>query len=416
MSDKRSIYGKGWAVTFVGLGINLVLGVLYAWSVMGKALVGEWKWTKAQASLPFMASSVVFAVMMIFAGRLQDRIGPRIVATLGGLLLGAGLLASSLAKTPEAMMLTFGFLGGMGIGLGYSATTPSAIKWFPPHMKGLITGIVVAGVGIAAVYISPLTRWLLGPSNNISYTFVVLGAGTIVIVTVLSRFLMNPPPGFQPGGRPPAPAPGAKPASLRGTRDSDWHEMLRTPQFYRLWLMFVFTASAGLMVIGNLAVIAKMQAGWEWGFLAVSVLAVFNTIGRLAGGHLSDRIGRTRAMVVFFALQAVNMLLFAHYKTPNLLLFGAAFTGFAYGSLFALMPAATAEYYGVKNLGVNYGLVFSSFGVAAFVGATVAGLIADKFKSFDHAYQLNMALLVLGILIALTTKPPKREESGAQPQ
>jgi OFA family oxalate/formate antiporter-like MFS transporter len=395
----------------VGLAINLVLGVLYAWSVMGKALVAEWNWTKAQASLPFTASSVVFAVMMIFAGRLQDRIGPRVAATLGGLMLGAGLAASALARTPAAMMLTFGLIGGSGIALGYSATTPSAVKWFPPRMKGMVTGIAVSGVGIAAVYISPLTRWLLGPANDIARAFVVLGVGTVVLVTVLAQFLVNPPPGYSPAGA--AATNGDAASGQHPAPDLDWHEMLRTPQFYRLWLMFVFTASAGLMVIGNLTVIAKMQAGWEWGFLAVSVLAVLNTVGRLAGGYLSDRIGRTRAMVLFFALQALNMLLFTHYRTPNLLLVGAAVTGFSYGALFALMPAATAEYYGIRNLGVNYGFVFSAFGVAAFVGATVAGWIADRYKSYDHAYQLNFVLLIAGIAVALTTRSPKRSKPEA---
>jgi OFA family oxalate/formate antiporter-like MFS transporter len=188
---------RGWTVVIAAISINLILGVLYAWSVMGKALVLQWHWKAAQASLPFTISAASFALMMIFAGRWQDKIGPRYVAMLGGIILGLGLIASSFAKTPEMMLITFGLIGGIGIGLGYSATTPPSIKWFPPAKKGLITGLVVSGVGLAAVYIAPLTQYLL-KATSISSTFMILGVGTIVLVSLLSQLLANPPPGYTP--------------------------------------------------------------------------------------------------------------------------------------------------------------------------------------------------------------------------
>ncbi len=167
---------NGWTVVIAGLAINLILGVLYAWGVIAKALGSDWHWTKTQATLPFTVATVCFAGMMVFAGRCQDKFGPRLVATTGGIMLGLGLVASALVHSPIAMALTFGVGAGLGIGLGYSATTPPAIKWFPPARKGVITGIVVSGVGLAAVYISPLTQYLLG-RTTISMTFVWLGVG-----------------------------------------------------------------------------------------------------------------------------------------------------------------------------------------------------------------------------------------------
>ena len=158
MNEKTSTANKGWTVVIAGLSINLILGVLYAWGVIAKALVSDWHWTKTDATLPFTVATVCFAVMMVFAGRCQDKFGPRLVATAGGIMLGLGLVASGLVHSPTAMALTFGVGAGLGIGLGYSATTPPAIKWFPPARKGVITGIVVSGVGLAAVYISPLTQ------------------------------------------------------------------------------------------------------------------------------------------------------------------------------------------------------------------------------------------------------------------
>src|SRR5512133_2848859 len=174
---------SAWAVTLAALGINLVLGVLYAWGVIAKALVGNWHWTKTEASLPFTSATASFAITMIFAGRLQDQIGPRLVTLFGGFVLGGALIASGFVNSPVAMAMTFGVIGGIGIGLGYSATTPPSIKWFPPERKGLITGIVVSGVGIAAVYIGPLTEYLLA-HNTIPRTFIYLGVGGIAIITI----------------------------------------------------------------------------------------------------------------------------------------------------------------------------------------------------------------------------------------
>ena len=404
---------RGWIVTFAGLGINLVLGALYAWSVMGKALVVQWKWTKADAGLPFAICTASFAVMMIFAGRAQDKLGPRRVAQCGGLLFGAGLAASAFAHTPLTMALTFGLLGGLGIGLGYSATTPAAIKWFPPARKGLITGLVVAGVGSAAIYVSPLTQWLLGhwgPENNIQNTFLCLGAGAFVLIVLFSLILSNPPAGYQV----PVTAPAAGPArpAVAG-RDRDWPEMLRTPQFYLLWLIYVLAAAAGLMLISNVAIIAKEQAAWDVASVGVMVLAAFNTLGRVVAGFVSDRIGRTRTMLIAFVLQAVNMALFIRYDSPALIVFGAAFTGLCYGTIFTLMPAATADFYGVRNLGVNYGFVFTGFGVAGVLGSRYGGMIRDFFGSYAMAYKIAAAMLVVAAVLAFCTKAPKAAEQEA---
>ena len=396
---------RGWIVTFAGLGINLVLGALYAWGVIGKALVMEWKWTKADAGLPFAICTASFAVMMIFAGRMQDKMGPRRVAQLGGLLFGAGLAASGFAAAPLTMALTFGVLGGIGIGLGYSATTPPAMKWFPPARKGLITGLVVAGVGSAAIYISPLTQWLLG-RTSIQNTFLTLGAGAFVLILLFSLLLENPPSGYTPAGSAPAAGSAARPAAA-AHRDRDWPEMLRTPQFYLLWLIYVLSATAGLMLIANAPLIAKEQAVWEAGFVGVMVLAAFNTIGRILAGSVSDRFGRIRTMVLAFVLQAVNMALFVTYTTPALMMFGTAFTGLCYGTIFTLMPAATADFYGVRNLGVNYGFVFTGFGVAGVLGSRYGSMIRDLFGSFSKAYLICAAMLVVAAVLAFCTKAPK---------
>ena len=395
---------RGWTVVLAALGVNLIIGALYAWSVIGKALVGQWHWTKTQAMLPFATSTASFAVTMIFAGRWQDKIGPRYVAMLGGIIFGLGLVLSSFAHSWPVMVLTFGVVGGMGIGLGYSATTPPSIKWFPPAKKGLITGIVVSGVGLAAVYMSPLTNYLL-KITSIQQTFLILGLGAIVLVALLAQLLANPPTGFKPQA---AASPSAPKASAPPHRDLDWHEMLRTRQFYQLWLMFILSASAGLLVIGNITLVAQDQAPqWDKAFMLVMVVAIFNTCGRFVSGYVSDRIGRTNTMVLAFVLQAINMFLFIKYRTPALLVFGSAFTGLCYGTIFTLFPAAIADFYGVRNLGVNYGTLFTAFGVAGVTGSVLGGRVRDLFGSYSYAFVSCGIMLLAGSVLTFLLKAPQ---------
>jgi OFA family oxalate/formate antiporter-like MFS transporter len=409
--ENTAIKNKGWTVVVAALSINLILGVLYAWGVMAKALVVQWHWSKADAALPFTVSTAAFAITMIFAGRLQDKMGPRLIAASGGIVLGLGLLASSFAHSPGVMLVTFGLVGGIGIGLGYSATTPPAIKWFPPSKKGLITGIVVSGVGLAAVYISPLAQFLL-KATGIQQTFLYLGLGAIVIVAVLAQLLRNPPPGYQPPVAAPATSPAAK-AAATPRANLDWGAMLRTSQFYRLWLMFILAASAGLMIIAHVAIIAKEQAHWEWGFVPVVLLAIFNSCGRVLSGIVSDRIGRTQTMMLAFVLQACNMFAFSHYTSSALLVFGSAFTGLCYGTIFTLMPAATADFYGVKNLGVNYGFLFTGFGVAGVFGPLLGGKIRDLTGTYSSSYTISALMLLVGTALAYTTRAPALEPVAA---
>ncbi len=422
----QSTKNLGWIVTFAALGINLVLGVLYAWGVVAKVLADPqtgWGWKKATAAIPFTVSTIAFAITMIFAGRAQDKIGPRLVAILGGLMLGAGLILASFIQkdtivpflgltldAPMLMVLTFGVVGGMGIGLGYSATTPPSVKWFPASKKGLIAGLVVAGVGLAAVWISPLTTSLL-KNYGVSKTFLFLGLGTIVIVSIFAQFLKNPPAGYKPAASPSA--AGKKPA-ITARRDIGWTQMLATRQFWLLWLMFILAASAGLMVIAHAAIIAKEQAGMVWGFMPIVLLAIFNTVGRIVGGYVSDRIGRTQTMVLAFILQAINMFLFAHYKTPEMLLFGASFTGLCYGTIYTLMPMAVADFYGLKNLGMNYGILFTAFGFAGVVGPIIGGIIRDKSGTYNTSYLISAILLIIAAALAFITRAPKPDDSATE--
>jgi len=395
---------KGWVVTFAGTGINLALGVLYAWSVVAKALTKDWGWTASAASKPYAVACGVFAIMMVFAGRAQDKFGPRIVAALGGALTGIGLIISSFASKSDMtlMIIGFGILAGTGIGLGYASATPPAVKWFPPAKKGLITGIVVSGFGLASVYIAPLTNNLL-KTLQINKTFLVLGIAFFFVSVILAQLLKNPPAGYVPAGM-----PASTGAASSKKHDYEWHEMMKTSQFYLLWIMFAFASFAGLMIIGHMAKIASKQLpSVNLGFILVAILAIGNAGGRIIAGMLSDKLGRTRTMLLVFLSQAVVMTLLSKADTSLLLIIGALAVGFNYGANLSLFPSTTADYFGTKNLGVNYGLVFTAWGVGGVFGSMVAGQIVDVTGSYNLAYTVAAVLCVAAGAITFITKAPK---------
>jgi len=395
----KTTNNRGWIITFAALGINLIMGTLYSWGVIKKALVSDWHWTNTDAALPFTVSAAVFAFTMIFAGRAQDKFGPRMVTIFGGIMLGGGLILSGFAKDLTTMVLTFGVIGAIGIGLGYSAATPCAMKWFDSSKKGLITGIVVSGVGLSPAYMTPITSYLLG-QYGISNTFIILGVFAIAVVTILSFFLSNPTEKII--------SKAAETKTAPKGNDYTWQEALQTPQFYLLWVMYLLSATAGLMLIAHLPSIAAVQADWKTAaMLLVPVLAIFNALGRVGAGFLSDKLGRSRAMMVIFLVQAINMFLFTFYTTIPVLMIGSAVAGIAYGAVFSLFPTTTAEFFGMKNLGVNYGMIFTGWGIAGVVGPILGGMVADKTGSYSYGYIVAGIFLVIATAMVSLLKAPK---------
>ena len=397
---------RGWMVTFAGTGINLALGVLYTWSVISKQITKAWGWNETQAALPYSVAIAVFAFMMVPAGRLQDKMGPRLVATLGGIFCGVGLIIASLGQSVVGMVIGFGILAGTGIGFGYASATPPAVKWFPPEKTGLIAGLVVAGFGLASVYIAPVANYLL-TRFGIERTFLIVGIAFLVVLLLLSQLLKNPPAGYRPGSNQSGSKGkgAAKPPAV--PVDYEIGEMLRTPQFYLLWIMFCFGAGAGLMIIGKLAKIVDLQAGIRAGFIFVAMLAIGNAAGRITAGVLSDRIGRTWTMFGVFIFQAVLMFLLRGLDTYGTLFLASVLIGFNYGANLSVFPSATKDYFGLKNFGVNYGFVFTAWGAGGILGPLLSGYIYDTYKNFQTAYLIAAICLLIAAGLTFVTRPPQ---------
>jgi MFS family permease len=393
---------KGWSVVLAGTGINLALGILYTWSIFKGAISesvkqgGAFQWDLAAINDPYAVCCLVFAFSMILAGKCQDRFGPKVTAMIGGLLVGAGFILASLTTNYWIWVLGFGVMAGMGIGFGYSSATPPALKWFPPAKTGMIAGIVVSGFGLASVYAAPLATYLLG-NGGLQYAMMFFGIAFAITVSLLSMLLVNPPANYVFS----KPASTKKATAPSKTQDLTPVEMLKTKSFYVLWLIYFIGAGAGLMVIGSVAGMAKQSMG-ELAFLAVVILAVGNAAGRIVAGSLSDRIGRTLTLALMLGFQAVLMFMAipvvgAAEPSAVLIVLIATGIGFNYGTNLALFPALSKDYWGLKNFGVNYGLLFTAWGMGGFV----LGRASEMMKVATGSYTMSFG--VAGTMLAVAT-------------
>jgi nitrate/nitrite transporter NarK len=391
---------RGWIVTLAGTSINLALGVLYAWSVIKAGIPDSWNWSNADKALPYAVACLVFSLAMIPAGRLQDLVGPRWVATIGGVLVGAGFIVSALSGSSLfGFVAGFGILAGAGIGFGYASATPPAVKWFPPEKTGLVAGTVVAGFGLASVYIAPLSAALL-QRYGISQTLLIFGVAFLIVVTALSQLLADPPKAQ------------ASSMQRQGQDHSLWY-MLRSRRFYILWITYFIGAGAGLTFISFAQDLGKRSLG-ELAFLAVSVLAVGNAGGRVAAGTISDRIGRERTILAFFLMQALAIYLLYLVKdgtNPVLILFLIFLIGANYGSNLSLFPSITKDYFGLASFGLNYGIMFTAWGVSGLFLPWLNGKIRDATGSSDLTFFLIVTLLLFGAALTFKTMPQGKRES-----
>ncbi|MCW4029132.1 MAG: OFA family MFS transporter [Candidatus Bathyarchaeota archaeon] len=406
-----------WIIVVGGILIQLALGAIYAWSAFTGPLQGsaaapsEFAFSKTETQLIFSVGLLVFAIFTIIGGRLQGKLGPMKVALMGGTLLGLGyILASFVGASFIGKLIFLGVVAGAGIGLAYVVPIATAVKWFPDK-KGLVSGLAVAGFGFGAFI------WILianPPSvlgftglisqqagayaytvSNVDFAFLVYGIMFLVLVIAGSLTMKNPPAGWKPKGWNPPQVTGK--TGILGCKPK---EMLKSSSFYLLWIMFLVGALAGLMVIGNVQNFAKsptdgfiangfnIQEATDIAVIGAAVcLPIFNGAGRIAWGQISDRIGRGKALMAMFAFQTVMMSVF-FFTTSNPILFYvvAALIGFNFGGNFALFPVSCADSFGAENLAVNYGFLFTAYGIGGIVGPILAGMVQDAGLSFLYAF------------------------------
>jgi len=413
MSEEKVM--NRWLVVVGALLIQLCLGAIYAWGAFTGALQdaeGPFKYTDTQTSWIFSAGLATFAIVMILAGRLQDKYGPRIIAIIGGLLLGAGYIIAGFTGTSFGLMLFFiGIVGGAGIGMGYVCPIAACVKWFP-DMKGLITGLAVAGFGAGAfIFVKLAGSWgNLIANRGVNGTFLVFGIIFAASVVVGAFLLSNPPSGWKPAGwNPPAPKEGGKKTEVR---DLTQGQTIRTPQFWMIWLAFVFSAGCGLMVIKCLKNFGEFEGGLTAAAAgsALGLLALFNGLGRVVWGTVSQKITARVSVIVMCVLQGLMMFVLLRMGTSaTTLAIAACWIGFNFGGNFALFPLLTLENFGGKNLGANYGAVFTSYGVGGIAGPVMAGRVWDLMGTYKTAFIIAGIACLVASGLALVLKPVRAE-------
>jgi MFS family permease len=424
----KILKNPGWKVTFAGTGINLALGVLYTWSIYQTKIVesiesggiGGFDWDRASVGDPYAVCCLVFAFTMILAGKCQDLMGPKVTAMIGGVLVGLGLLVISQSTSYTAWVLGFGVLTGAGIGFGYASATPPALKWFPGGQTGLIAGLVVAGFGLAPVYIAPLASYLVS-EWGLQSAMLFFACAFFIVVSILSQFLKNPPKGYVPEEI----ATEPKSSQVNNTLDESdkppvvetasvnmsASKIIKTAEFWKLWMLYFIGAGAGLMVIGSVAGMAKQSMG-EAAFIVVAIMAVGNASGRIIAGVVSDAMGKSVALAIFLALQSLNMFLAIFVVSGEgamafFIVLSATFIGFNYGTNLALFPAFCKNWWGLKSLGLNYGLLFTSWGIGGFVMTRLSGMIVASTGSYVWSFVVAGVLLAFAAVIALRMKSPE---------
>ncbi|WPL15948.1 putative MFS-type transporter YhjX [Thiorhodovibrio winogradskyi] len=447
-------HDRRWSVVAGALIIQGSLGAVYIWSVFQTPLLAQFpRWSETQVTLPAQLVIAVLACSVILGGFIQDRLGPRLVGSLGGLILGLGLILAGLTghfpSGPALAWLigTYAVLGGIGIGMAYVCPVATCVKWFPDK-RGLITGLAVAGFGAGAFFFAPLAQALISgsdyelfgvalfplPQAGVFNTFIVLGVIFLLAVVLGAQLLRNPLPGYCPPGWTPPCSTSSQPSGQSDFTPESRPEsnpkpdftpnfkpgkMLRTPTFWLLWITYLAGSTAGLMVIMKAAPIWKafslsaaaaseIPVSHEYfadiasaAAMAVAVLALFNAAGRILWGRVSDSLGRRPTLVLMFILCALVLFALDWMRPYPLYLLGVSLIALCFGGYLALYPAICADYFGTRHIGVNYGLLFTAYGSGGLLGPFLAAALlrtdgSIQYQALDATGSLATGVFQLG--------------------
>ncbi|HBC92739.1 MAG TPA: MFS transporter [Pelotomaculum sp.] len=403
---------KRWLVLIASVVINLCIGSGYAWSVFAKPVIGVLGCTAAAAALAFTISNGVGPITMITGGRIQDKIGPKWVIFFGAFLFGGGVFLAGFSTSLTWLYMTYGVLMGLGMGIIYSCTVANTVKFFPDK-RGLVAGIATAGYGSGSIIVPPLANAMIA-SMGILATFRTLGIAYIIIIAIGSFFVTAAPANYKPEGwNPPAPTAGSTVSGV----DKNWNQMLADPMFYVLFIMLTVGAFSGLMIISQASPIVQevTKVTPAVAAVAVSLLAMANTFGRIFWGAASDRIGRYTALIIMYIIAGVATLSLSSITSYGTFVAAIMFVGFCFGGTMGIFPALTADKFGPKNNGVNYGIMFCGFGLAGYLGPILAASIKASNGNYKLAFIIAASMSIIGVLLTLIVqaKSKKAQVAGA---
>ena len=391
-----------WIIAAAGVVMQIALGAIYAWSVFRTPLIDAFGWTISEVTLTFTIAIFVIGFATFGGGLWMRRAGPRTVALAAGVLYGLGIILASFTNGRLWWLyLSYGLLGGVGLGLGYIVPVATLVKWFPDK-RGMITGLAVAGFGAGALITAPIATRLIGTIGVLD-TFAALGVVYLVMVLGAALFMQDPPPGYTPAGWVPPVASRQQHASAYMLGSA-----LRSWQWYGLWALLFLNTTAGIAIISQAAPMAQEITNVSAAVAAATVglISIANGIGRLFWAWLSDFIGRRNVFLIMFLLQAVVFFFLPSARSLPAFAVLALIVLLCYGGGFGTMPAFVADYFGTEHVGSIYGLMLTAWSFAGVLGPTLMASLRENTGSYNQAMYLIAGLMLVSAVIPLLVRPP----------
>ena len=403
-----------WVIAIAGVFLQIALGAVYAWSVFRVPLAKQFGWSISEVTLTFTISIFVLGFAAFFGGLWLNRKGPRVVALTGGALYGLGVFLASFSHNLWWLYLSYGVIGGIGLGLGYIVPVAVLVKWFPDR-RGLITGIAVGGFGAGALITAPVATRLI-QSVGVLSTFAYLGIAYLIVTIVTGLFMRNPPDGWKPEGW----TPTATETSHRAGRDFTLSEALKTWQWWALWLLLFLNTCAGISIISQEAPLFQELAGVTAVVAAsmVGLASIGNAVGRVFWAWISDLITRRATFFVMFVGQVLLFWFLPNIATASFLTIVTFVVLMCYGGGFGTMPAFAADYFGPKNVGPIYGLMLTAWGFASVFGPLLIAHMRETAGSYRGALHIIAGVMAISALLPILVRPPRDHDadSGIAPR
>ena len=400
-----------WWIAVAGVCMQMALGAAYAWSVFRIPLVKEFGWSIAQVSSTFTICWFVLGCTSVLGGLWMNRSGPRLVAVAGGLLWGSGVFLTSLsAQKLWLLYLSYGVIGGLGLGLGYIVPVAVLVKWFPER-RGLITGIAVAGFGAGALVAAPAAGKLM-QNVGLMPTFAYLGVAYGIVAVLGALFMQNPPEGWRPAGW----RPTAAQLSQRCDRDFTLGEALRTWQWWALCGLLSINTMAGLSVVSQAAPIfqeiGKLSA--VTAAALVGVISIGNGIGRVLWSWISDVTTRRAAFLTMYLVQAVLFWTYHYISSPTLLTIVTFIIVMCYGGGYGITPAFAADYFGPRHVGPIFGLMLLPWAFPAALGPLLFAYLRESTGGYTQALYLIAGMMTIAMILPMIVSPPRGHKVTAE--
>ena len=397
-----------WVIAIAGVFLQIALGAVYAWSVFRVPLAKQFVWSISEVTLTFTISIFVLGFAAFFGGLWLNHKGPRVVALTGGVLYGLGVFLASFSHKLSWLYLTYGVIGGIGLGLGYIVPVAVLVKWFPDR-RGLITGIAVGGFGAGALITAPVATRLI-QSVGVLSTFAYLGIAYLIVTVMAGLFMQNPPDGWKPQGW----TPTASQTSHRAGHNFTLSEALKTWQWWALWLLLFLNTCAGISVISQEAPLFQEEAGVTAAVAAsmVGLASIGNAVGRVFWAWISDLITRPATFFVMFAVQILLFWFLPNIATAWFLTVVTFVVLMCYGGGFGTMPAFTADYFGPKNVGPIYGLMLTAWGFASVFGPLLIAHMREAAGSYRGALHVIAGVMTISAVLPILVRPPRTRDGG----